>query len=197
MWLDLRGIQDDFMHSKGSDYFENSSRATLIQQRYAMENPGGWKHYKEFCWGISASDGPGPKTRAVDGVKRKFFGYVARGVPDGPDDGTLAPWAVAASLPFVPEVVLPTLRHLTELHLVEENRYGFKATFNPTFPTADGRKNGWVSDRHLGLNQGPIILMIENFRTRSLWERMKLCPYIVQGLKKAGFRNGWLDAAPV
>lgn len=196
IWLDLRGIQDEVMQRTGLDYFENSRRATIVQQQYAIHNPGRWKDYTELCWGITASDGPGPEIRSVDGVKRKFFGYAARGVPDGPDDGTLAPWAVAASLPFVPEVVLPTLRHLTELRLVEEDRYGFKATFNPTFPASDGRKKGWVSNRHLGLNQGPIILMIENYRSGLLWEQMKRCSYVTQGLRRAGFRNGWLDAKP-
>jgi len=63
---------------------------------------------------MTASDGPGPATLKVDGVKRKFFDYLARGAPHGPDDGTIAPWAVVASLPFAPEIVLPAVRYFTD-----------------------------------------------------------------------------------
>ena len=63
------------------------------------------KAYGENCWGITASDGPGPATYMIKGKRRRFFGYKARGVPEGPDDGSIAPWAVAASLPFAPEIV--------------------------------------------------------------------------------------------
>jgi len=79
--------------------------------------------------GISASDGPGNRTKEVGGVRRVFFDYVARGVPFGPDDGTLAPWAVAASLPFAPEIVARTIHHLKALHVKVPNPYGFKAYF--------------------------------------------------------------------
>ena len=193
LWLDLRGIRDEPMREKGIDYFENSRRATFVQQRYAIRNPGKWKHYGEYCWGITASDGPGPKTLRVDGVKRSFFDYIARGVPYGPDDGTVAPWAVMASLPFAPEIVLPTIRRLNELRLREKNPYGFKATFNPTFPEHGGESDGWVSPWHFGLNQGPIVLMIDNYRKGFLWNLMRRCPYVTEGLRRAGFTNGWLD----
>jgi len=193
LWLDLRGIQDDFMRKKGIDYFENSRRATLVQQRYAIRNPHQFSHYAEHCWGITASDGPGPATVSVDGIKRKFFDYVARGAPFGPDDGTVAPWAVVASLPFAPEIVLPTIRHFNELRLREMNPYGFKGTFNPTYPDKGGRPYGWVTPWHYRLNQGPIVLMIENYRTSFLWRLMRRCCYVVKGLRRAGFRNGWLE----
>ena len=117
VWIDFRGIQDAFMREHGIDYFENSRRATLVQQQYGIRNPRGYAGYGEFCWGITASDGPGEITREVDGVERRFFDYLARGVPDGPDDGTIAPWAVVASLPFAPEIVLPTIAHFDRLHL--------------------------------------------------------------------------------
>ena len=192
LWLDLRGIQDDFMREKGIDYFENSRRATLIQQRYAIRNPRRFAHYGEHCWGITASDGPGPASARVAGVKRKFLDYAARGVPFGPDDGTIAPWAVVASLPFAPEVVLPTIRHLNELRLAEGNPYSFRATFNPTYPHKGGRPYGWVTRWHFALNQGPIVMMIENYRTNFLWRLMQRCSYIVSGLRRAGFSKGWL-----
>ncbi|MGA7625162.1 MAG: glucoamylase family protein [Candidatus Acidiferrales bacterium] len=193
LWLDLRGIQDDFMREKGIDYFENSRRATLVQQEYAIRNPHQFAHYGELCWGITASDGPGPATCRIAGIERTFFDYVARGAPFGPDDGTVAPWAVVASLPFAPEIVVPTIRHFNELRLSEMNPYGFKATFNPTYPDKGGRPYGWVTPWHYGLNQGPIVMMIENYRTGFLWRLMRRCPYVIEGLQRADFRNGWLS----
>ena len=192
LWLDFRGIQDKFMRGKGIDYFENSRRATLVQQEYAIQNPQQFERYAESCWGITASDGPGPAVCRVKGVDRKFFGYLARGVPFGPDDGTIAPWAVVSSLPFAPEIVLPTIRHFKKLRLHEKNPYGFKATFNPTYPHKGKRPYGWVTPWHYGVNQGPIVIMIENYRTGFLWRLMQRCPYLVRGLRRAGFRNGWL-----
>ena len=109
IWIDFRGIQDAFMRAKGIDYFENSRRATYVQQQYAMDNPLKFAGYGRNCWGITASDGPGPDTIKVSGIERQFFGYLGRGVPYGPDDGTIAPWAAVASLPFAPEIVLPTI----------------------------------------------------------------------------------------
>jgi len=192
LWLNFRGIQDKFMRGKGIDYFENTRRATLVQQQYAIQNPQQFAHYSEHCWGITASDGPGPSVCRANGFERKFFGYVARGAPFGPDDGTIAPWAVVASLPFAPEIVLPTIRHFNTLRLREKNPYGFKATFNPTYPHKGKRPYGWVTPWHYGLNQGPIVIMIENYRTGFLWRLMRRCHYIVTGLRRAGFRNGWL-----
>jgi hypothetical protein len=193
LWLDFRGIQDDFMRGKGIDYFENSRRATLVQQGYAIRNPHQFAHYGEHCWGITASYGPGPTTLKLAGIERTFYDYFARGVPFGPDDGTLAPCAVVASLPFAPEIVLPTVRHLNELRLRETNPYGFKATFNPTFPDPSGRPCGWIAPWHYGINQGPIVMMIENYRTGLVWELMRRCPYLIEGLRRANFRGGWLS----
>lgn len=194
VWVDFRGIQDAFMRSKQCDYFENSRRATYAHQRYGIHNPKKWKGYGQWCWGITASEGPGPASLVIDGVKRRFFDYVARSIPRGPDDGTLAPWAVVASLPFAPEIVLPSIRYIDGLGLGEASPYGFEATFNPTFPSDSGKPCGWVSPRNFGLNDGPIILMIENFRSGLLWSLMRRCPYLVAGLRRAGFRGGWLDS---
>ena len=192
IWIDFRGIQDSFMREHSSDYFENSRRATYAQREYAKRNPNEFKGYNEMCWGLTACEGPGPAELNVDGVKRVFFDYVARGVPDGPDDGTLAPWAVVASLPFAPEIVLPTLEHFTELEIGVDHPYGLEATFNPTFPAEDRRTCGWLSPWHYGINQGPIVLMIENHRTEFLWRLIKKCPYVIDGLRRAGFVGGWL-----
>lgn len=193
VWIDLRGIQDDFMRRKGIDYFENSRRATLVQQRYAMRNPQAFKEYGKLTWGITASAGPGDYTCEVDGRERQFYGYLARGVPDGPDDGTLSPWAVVASLPFAPDIVLPTIRHYEKAYAEMRHAYGYRCSFNPTFPADTSAKAGWVSSGYYGLNQGPIVLMIENFRTGLVWRLMKQCPYLVTGLRRAGFCGGWLS----
>ncbi|HVC93017.1 MAG TPA: glucoamylase family protein [Pirellulales bacterium] len=193
LWIDFRGIQDDYMRGKNIDYFENSRRATFVQRQYAIHNPGQFESYGENCWGITASDGPGWVTRRIKGRDRSFFDYLARGVPDGPDDGTISPWAVVASLPFAPDIVLSVLKWFDDIDLKLDNPYGFKATFNPTYPSESGQAP-WVSPWHCGLNQGPIVLMIENFRTGLLWRLMRHCPYLVNGLRRAGFSGGWLGA---
>jgi len=193
VWIDFRGIQDEYVRERGLDYFENSRRATLAQQRYAVRNPGGFAGYDALSWGLTATDGPGPATLVVDGVERRFFDYEARGIPDGPDDGTLAPWAVATSLPFAPEVVLPSIDYYrNHLDLCAATAYGFKATFNPTFPDHGHNPHGWVSPYHFGINEGPVALMIENHRSGLVWDLMRRCPYVVAGLRRAGFRGGWL-----
>lgn len=193
LWLDLRGIQDAFMRAHGIDYFENSRRATLLQQRYGIMNPGGFSEYGALCWGLTASDGPGEITRVINGAERQFFGYLARGVPDGPDDGTIAPWAVVASLPFAPEIVLPTVADFQRHEPLGAHPYGFKATFNPTCLDPDGSGNCWVSPWHFGLHSGPTLLMVENYESGLIWRLMRGCSYIAAGLRAAGFGGGWLD----
>lgn len=194
-WIDFRGITDAFMRRHHSDYFENSRRATVIQQGYAMRNSLGFAGYGANCWGITASDGPGPAVRRWRGRSQRFYDYIARGVPYGPDDGTLAPWAVTASLPFAPEIVLPTLRYFHDLRLRDGNPYGFKATFNRSFPVRKG-KRPWVSPAHYALNEGPMVLMIENHLSGLVWRLMRSVPAIRTGLMRAGFTGGWLDAKP-
>jgi hypothetical protein len=192
LWIDFRGIQDAYMRDRGIDYFENSRRATYVQREYAIRNPLGFAGYGEYCWGLTACDGPGWVTYKLKGVERQFYGYIARGVPFGPDDGTIAPWAVVASLPFAPEIVLPTIKSFEGCELGMHDPYGFKATFNRTFPMTDGR-DCWISPYHFGIDQGPIALMIANYRADLLWDLMRRSPPIVRGLRRAGFLGGWLD----
>jgi hypothetical protein len=194
-WIDFRGIQDEYMRGKHSDYFENSRRATHIQRLYAIANPGGFVGYGENCWGVTASDGPGPVTLSIEGIKRRFFGYKARGAPEGPDDGSLAPWAVAASLPFAPDIVQPALQNFETLKLRENDVYGFKATYNATIAERPVRTPVWVSPFHFGINQGPAVLMLENYRTGLVWNLMRKSPRLIAGLRRAGFSGGWLDGA--
>jgi len=194
VWLDLRGIRDDRAREVGFDYFENSRRATLVHRQYGIENPLCYDHYSEHGWGITASDGPGPAVKTYDGVEREFYSYLARGAPFGPDDGTLSPWAVVASLPFAPEIVIPTIRHAIERLVARGHRgFGFDASFNPTFRDRLDSSHGWSSPWKLGLNEGPIILMIENCFSELVWNLMKASPHIVRGLRRAGFTGGWLD----
>ena len=191
-WLDLRGIQDAFMRDKGIDYFENSRRAALVQRAYAIRNPLAFVGYGANFWGLTASDGPGFTTRRIGGIDRSFFNYVARGAPYGPDDGTIAPWAVAASLPFAPEIVLPTIRHLQDAYPHASGKYCFLCSVNPTFRSASENRLPWTSDYHFGINLGPVVMMVENFRSGLLWRLIRTCPYITTGLRRAGFSNGWL-----
>ena len=191
LFVDFRGIRDEFMRSREIDYFENSRRATYVQREYAIKNPSGFAMYGETCWGFTACDGPGWVDRNVGGVDRKFFDYLARGAPFGPDDGTISPWVAVASLPFAPEIVLPTIQNFNSLDLGMTDSYGFKASFNPTFEV-EGSKAGWVSPHYFGIDQGPLVLMIENYRTELLWSVTKRCRYMVDGLRRAGFRGGWL-----
>jgi hypothetical protein len=192
LWIDFRGIQDAFMRRQAIDYFENSRRATYVNQQYAIRNPKDFRDYGQHVWGITASNGPGPTTRRVRGVTRRFLGYVARGIPYGPDDGTLAPWAVAASLPFAPEIVLPTLENCSKTYPNVENEYGLVCSFNPTFSSRGSGRSGWMSKDHFALDQGPVILMIENYRSGLIWQLMRSCPNLVRGLRRAGFSGGWL-----
>jgi hypothetical protein len=187
-------IQRGCIHFGEEPYFENSRRATHVQRQYGIENPLGFSHYHQYGWGLTASDGPGPAVLEVSGVRRVFYDYVARGAPFGPDDGTISPWAVVTSLPFAPEIVIDTVRHAIErLGLKRRGPYGFAASFNPTYPEASRNQHGWVSPWVFGLNQGPIMLMIENFQSELVWKCVRTCPYVVEGLHRAGFCGGWLD----
>ncbi len=196
VWIDFRGIQDAFMAKKGIDYFENSRRATLVQQEYAIRNPRKFRGYGEFTWGISASAGPGDTVRRIGGIRRRFHDYLGRGVPSGPDDGTLSPWAAVASLPFAPEIVLPTIEAFTNEYPDTRSEYGFLCSLNPTFSGGAGERASkdavWVAGGYYGLDQGPVVLMIENFRSGLIWKLMRGCPEIVRGLRRAGFSGGWL-----
>lgn len=201
IWIDFRDIRDGFMRARGFDYFGNSRAATRLQRDYAIRNPKGLRAYGENCWGFSAGDGPGPARRTIGGVERRFHGYAARGVPHGPDDGTLSPWAAMASLPFAPEIVMPLARHVHRAVAGEGEGAGadegtrcrFTASYNPTWAGTDDLDGGWVSPALIGINQGPVVLMIENHRSGFLWRLMRDCAPIVTGLRRAGFSGGWLQ----
>jgi hypothetical protein len=189
-WIDFRGIRDRFMREKRCDYFENSRRATEVQREYARRNPHGFAGYDENCWGLTACDGPSNQLPELANERRRLFGYAARGVPYGPDDGTLAGWAPLASLPFAPEIALCAAGNMLQRYPEMLSAQRFVSSFNPTLSSADG--GAWVSAGHFGLDQGIVVMMIENHRTQLIWRLMRDCPYIGAGLRRAGFRGGWL-----
>ncbi|MEP7344940.1 MAG: glucoamylase family protein [Gemmatimonadaceae bacterium] len=205
VWIDFQGIQDPYMKGKGIDYFENSRRATYAQRAYAMANPNGWTGYGANLWGISASDGPLDSTFVIGGRSRTFHTYWARGVAVSEirDDGTLAPTAAGGSIAFAPEIAVPALVEMKRRF--GDNlygRYGFLDAFNPTLSTAMATHHGkvvpgvgWFDSDWLGIDQGPIVAMIENYNSQLIWKSMRKNPYIVRGLKRAGFTGGWLDQA--
>jgi hypothetical protein len=175
VWIDFRGIADNYMRRKGSNYFENSRRATLAQRQYAVLNPLHYPNYGSNEWGFTACDGPGT---TIDGVR--YEGYRARGAPAGYDDGTIAPTAAASSLPFAPEICLPTLRHIYDA-------YGTNLWTTEGFRDAYNIRAHWFARDLLGIDQGPIVVMLENYRTGSTWARMLRNPTIQRGLQRAGF----------
>jgi len=207
VWVDFRGIRDAYMRAHGLDYFENSRRATYTQRRYAIANPRHWQAYGKNVWGISASDGPGG-AESYEGHEASFLRYAARGVGVGRivDDGTIAPTAAISSLPFAPEIVLPaTLEMYHRFGSSIYSVYGFLDAFNASFhsPTAAAGQAPvhapgpgiWVDPDYVGIDEGPILAMIENYRSDLVWRVMRTDPYLRQGLERAGFSGGWL--APV
>jgi hypothetical protein len=188
VWIDFRGIQDEFMRAHGIDYFENSRRATLSQHAFAIANPNGYRDYGDSIWGLTACDGPGDMTRTVDGRQRTFYGYAARGASatEVRDDGTIAPTAAISSIAFTPELSIQAMREMRSRYGDPLYRkYGFVDAFNPTL--------GWFDVDYLGIDQGPIVAMIENHRSGLVWNTMKKNPHILRGLKRAGFKGGWLE----
>lgn len=204
-WIDFRGIQDAYMRARGMDYFENGRRAVVGQRNYAIANPGHFTGYGVGAWGLTASNGPGNTIwERADGTSITFHGYLARGadVAHVIDDGTIAPTAAIGSIAFAPELVLPTIKAMYQRYgkwLYSE--YGFVDAFNPSFrldtKLRSGRvvpNEGWFDSEYLGIDQGPILLMIENYRSGFVWKVMRRNPYIRRGLERAGFTGGWLEA---
>jgi hypothetical protein len=202
VWTDLRDIRDAYMKARGLDYFENSRRAVYAQRAYAIANPRRCRDYGETIWGITASDGPADIDIEDGSGRRVFRSYMARGIDatGQHDDCTLAPTAVVASIPFAPELVIPATLDMHRRygqHIY--SKYGFLDAFNRTFafnvPLRHGRyvpDFGWVDGDYLGIDQGAILAMIENYRSALIWRVMRKNPYLRRGLEQAGFSGGWL-----
>jgi len=213
-WIDFRGIRDAFMREKNCDYFENSRRAVQVQRQYAIRNPRGFTGYGQDCWGLSAGDGPSVEPQTVAGRRQTFYGYAARGVPWGPDDGTINGACAVASLVFAPEIAGPALRRMVgkagpgtdvqtgvqtdgqagsqAARCVHASGFNDSAGANAAGDGTSGARTSWISEGESGLDQGMIVLMIENFRSGLLWRLTRGIPCLRAGLKRAGFVGGWL-----
>ncbi|WP_428992255.1 glucoamylase family protein [Pseudoxanthomonas suwonensis] len=202
VWIDYRDIQDAYMRGRGIDYFLNSRRAALAQREYAIANPMKWKDYGENVWGLTAGDGPQNTRQIYRGEEREFRHYSSRGagLRENFDDGTIVPTAAISSIVFAPEVVIPATEEMHRRYGdFLYSSYGFLDSFNPSFdfdiPLKTGRLvpgKGWVASDYIGIDQGPILAMIANYRNEFVWTVMKKSPYIRTGLERAGFRGGWL-----
>jgi hypothetical protein len=198
MFVDFRGIQDEYLRVRGIDYFENARRATLSNREYCIDNPKGYTGYSARLWGLTACDGPSDESRIINGRKVQFRQYGARGASSlyVMDDGTIAPTAAGGSIPYEPEICITSLYEMKKRfgdQLYQE--YGFKDAFNLTYTFDPEQPGGWFDKDYIGIDQGPIIIQLENYETELIWETLKKNPYIVNGLLKAGFTGGWLETA--
>ncbi len=206
VWIDFRGIQDAYMRARGIDYFENTRRAALEQRQFAIANPGRFLAYGAEIWGLSACDGPADVTLPWEGRQVRFMTYAARGASftEVRDDGTIAPAAAASSLPFAPAEATAAIKAMHDRYGDNlYSTYGFLDAFDPTF-TWSGQERmgkvvpgvGWFDTDYLGIDQGPIVAMIENHRSAFIWRLLRTHDAVVRGLRRAGFTGGWLDQAP-
>jgi hypothetical protein len=159
--FDPRGIRDKF-----TNYFENNRAIALINRAYCTRNPGKYRGYGPDCWGLTASDGP--------------TGYLPHEPKSSLDDGTITPTGALASFPYTPEASMQALKHFyRDLGGLLWGVYGFRDAFNLS--------QNWVAPIYMGLNQAPIAVMIENYRTALLWKSFMANLEIRPMLEKIGF----------
>jgi hypothetical protein len=159
--LDPRGLKDSY-----ADYWQQNTNHTLINYAYCLDNPKHFKGYGANCWGLTASDNPD--------------GYNAHSPTN--DLGVISPTAALSSFPYTPAKSLAAARHFYEyLGPKIWGEYGFTDAFDET------RK--WYAKSYLAIDQGPIVVMIENYRSGLLWNLFMSCPEVKQGLKKLGFKS--------
>ncbi|WP_203558645.1 glucoamylase family protein [Bacteroides sp. 51] len=163
--LDPRGLKDRY-----ADYEEQMKAHTLINRAYCIDNPKKYKGYGKKCWGLTASDGD--------------KGYSAHSPRN--DRGVITPTAAISSIPYTPEYSIEAMRYFYE-ELGENlwGEYGFKDAFNLT--------ENWFAPSYLAIDQGPIIVMIENYRTQLIWKLFMSHPDVQTGLKKLGFTSPYLN----
>jgi hypothetical protein len=167
--LDPRGLHDRY-----ADYWQQNLAHTLINRAYCARNPKGFKGYGPDCWGLTASD--------------SIHGYDAHSPTN--DLGVITPTAALASFPFTPDQSMRALRHF--YHALGERIWGEFGFIDAFSETAD-----WYASSHLAIDQGPIVVMIENARTGLLWSLLMSCPEIRHGLRRLGFQSPHLANAPV
>ena len=162
--LDPHGLKDRY-----ADYWEQNTNHTLINHAYCIDNPKAFKGYGENCWGLTASD--------------TYNGYNAFSPTN--DEGTITPTAALSAFPYTPEYSMKALKHFYyDLGDKIWGEYGFVDAFNET-------KN-WYAASYLAIDEGPIVAMIENYRSGLLWKLFMSCPEIQRGLKKLGFESPYL-----
>lgn len=159
--FDPRGIKDQY-----ANYFKNNVNHTLINRDYCIDNPKGYAGYGENCWGLTASDDP--------------WGYMAHEPTGDRDNGTITPTAALSSMPYTPEQSIGALKHFYR-NLGEKTwgNYGFYDAFN--------QEVDWWATSYLAIDQGPIIDMIENYRSSLLWDKFMANPEIGPALTAIGF----------
>jgi len=166
MGIDPRGLTD----SLGNDYFTQGKNHSLIHRAYCIDNPKKYKGYGENCWGLTAGD--------------SFKGYVAH-CPDT-DLGVIQPTAAISSFPYTPEYSMQALKHYYyDLGDKIWSDFGFVDGFSEA--------HNWYAQSHLAIDQGPIVVMIENYRTGLIWDLFMNIPDIQRGLQRLGFESPWFS----
>ncbi len=161
--FDPRNKRDQY-----ADYFENNQAIARINRAYCIENPGQYQGYGENLWGLTAS--------------HDHTGYTPHEASPREDNGTITPTAALASFPYTPEASLAVLKHLYyDLGDKMWGIYGFRDAYNPSA--------NYVSNIYMGLNQAPITVMIENYRSGFLWDLFMANPEISPTLERIGFIN--------
>jgi hypothetical protein len=162
MGFDPRGIHDRF-----TDYFDNNRAQALINQEYCIHNAHHWKGYGDDTWGLTAVDGP--------------EGYLPYEPTFDLDDGTIAPTGAISAFAYTPQPSMAALKHFyRELGAQVWSIYGFRDAFN--------LQQNWYSGITMGLNQAPMVVMIENYRSGLVWKNFMANPEVRPALESIGFR---------
>lgn len=161
------GFDPRYVRDAYTNYFIRNRNHTLINRAYCIDNPKNYPGYSEVSWGLTASDDP-------------IVGYKAHEPSSGGDNGTITPTAALSSMPYTPEESLDALKHFYRDR-------GAKLWGPMGFYDAYNDAQNWVASSYLAIDQGPIIGMIENYRTELLWDNFMKNPEIHAGLAKAGF----------
>ena len=159
--IDPRGLSDRY-----ADYWQQCVSHAMVNRAYCVRNPKGFKGYGPDCWGLTASDSPS--------------GYDAHS--PNTDLGVITPTAALSSFPFTSEHSMRALRHF--YHRLGERTWGEYGFIDAFSETAD-----WYASSHLAIDQGPIIVMVENGRTGLLWSLLMSCPEIRHGLRRLDFQS--------
>jgi exo beta-1,2-glucooligosaccharide sophorohydrolase (non-reducing end) len=181
MGFDPHGIHDRF-----ADYYDNNRAQALINQAYCIHNPHHWKGYGADAWGLTAVDGPDDHVSS-DGMATFPSGYVPYEPTPDLDDGTIAPTGAISAFAYTPKESMAALKHsYRDLGPQVWSIYGFRDAFN--------QQRNWSSDITMGLNQAPMVVMIENYRTGLIWKNFMANPEIRPMLTRIGFHPAADDA---